>query len=107
MEIMNDIGARREIYLFCPTKYPGGPLKMFRVIDCAQARLALSAGLISPPLQSAEQGTTALRSYLEKWTNPQDRLAAVRDLLVKCDDDEGSRNMSEDSFRYITSNLNT
>ncbi len=77
------------------------------ILDCAQARLALSAGLVSLPLQSAEQGTTALRSYLEKWTNPQDRLAAVRDLLVKCDDDEECRNMSEDLFCYITSNLNT
>ncbi|PBK99046.1 hypothetical protein ARMGADRAFT_1073956 [Armillaria gallica] len=37
MEIMNDIGARREIYLFRPTKYPGGPLKISRGIDCAQA----------------------------------------------------------------------
>lgn len=88
MEIMNDIGIEY-------------------ILVCAQARLALSAGLVSRPLQSAEQGSNALRSYLEKWTNPQDRLAAVRDLLVKCDDDEESRNMSEDLFRFITSNLNT
>ncbi|KAK0466059.1 uncharacterized protein EV420DRAFT_1509603 [Desarmillaria tabescens] len=76
------------------------------ILDCAQARLALSAGLVSHPLQSAKQGSTALRSYLEKWTNPQDRLAAVRDLLAKCDDDEESRTMSEDLFGYLTVDLN-
>ncbi|PBK77807.1 hypothetical protein ARMSODRAFT_1028973, partial [Armillaria solidipes] len=82
------------------------PIYARYILDCAHTRLALSVGLISAPPPTAEQGASIFRKYLERWTDTQERLAAMRDLFSKCNDD-GLRNMSEKLLYDLTVNLNT
>ncbi len=73
------------------------------ILDCAHTRLALWVGLISAPPPTAEKGASVFRKYLERWTDIQERLAAMRDLSSKCDDD-AVRNIPEKLLYLVCCN---